>query len=121
MYLCKTCSDAVTCDECDGTKEREKNLTVNTCQCKDGWFDNGTNTETCRMCVQSCKTCNSDAACQTCEEANFRELNASLTTYCACKWKHYPSNSSHCAACHYSCRECTNGTANDCTSCETSM
>lgn len=88
---------------------------TNTCDCDDGYFDDGTS-ENCIPCDASCLTCtNSAENCTSCSTSAHR---VSSGTTCICASGYY-NNNGNCDACDITCKTCTGSNSNNCSTCNT--
>jgi len=69
--------------------------TAPTCPCKVGYYDNGTNNESCEKCAYKCYSCTTSAStCDTCIENN-----RNLALSCACHDGYFDFGSPLCGKC----------------------
>lgn len=78
-YTCAVCNGslATNCLYCTADAHRTFNSSTKSCPCNIGYFDNGTNTETCLACHPWCAVCTSPAtiACTACVLPYFLKHN----------------------------------------------
>jgi len=121
--LCYKCSDAGinNCTACEDPLFLYNNTCISTCP--DRFYGDPTQRK-CVPCTNSaCQKCT--AAASTCTKCipniGFWLSGSNCVSTCPTARK-YPNNDTFtCASCHSTCYTCTNGTANDCTSCQSPL
>ncbi|CAD8081203.1 unnamed protein product [Paramecium sonneborni] len=115
-HQCKTCSIMSNqCLSCELTYNRNYDSFNKTCNCKEGFYDDGVNGQ-CQPCSYRCKTCFGDVnKCTSCPLNSNRRYDA-VTNTCKCQSSFSDVGVAICMKCHASCQECQNTTTN-CISC----
>ncbi|KRX02562.1 Insulin-like growth factor binding protein, N-terminal [Pseudocohnilembus persalinus] len=117
-YQCDTClGSKSTCSTCSDINREN----APTCNCKDGYYDDGENAE-CLKCPEQCLTCSSATECIICAVLPLPGIeyqpyeNRYETPDCKCKSGFFLDQFKKCEPCQYPCKECQ-GAADQCTSC----
>ncbi|KAL4442387.1 hypothetical protein ABPG74_005728 [Tetrahymena malaccensis] len=117
---CATCQSTTLCATCNSSQFRVLNPTSKLCDCISGYYSSGS--LTCQPCDRTCKTCSGGGPtqCLTCDPSqNRQQVTNGSDVSCQCLDYYYdlPPNSA-CSKCHYSCKNCSGPSRNQCTSCD---
>jgi proprotein convertase subtilisin/kexin type 5 len=85
MGSCYTCNSSNTCLTCNIAQNRIFNTSTQGCDCKVGYYQPSTSTNTCMLCSSNCVTCQySSYYCTSCNYTLNRVLNTNSNT-CVCR------------------------------------
>jgi hypothetical protein len=117
-YTCGTgtCNgtQSTRCISCNATRHRQITGSF-TCACTTGYYDDGTNTETCAACLYSCLTCTTtNVMCVTCNSTLHRSY---LNSSCPCDAGYFDNGTAMCQLCYSTCLSCNGPLNTNCLSC----